>query len=76
MKEFSIGQVYTIQIVLIKPIIETTLARAQSFESKPFAIEVLPLENYYSAEEYHQDYLDKNLMVIVIFLLVYPKNRL
>ena len=43
-----------------KAIIETTLARAQSFESNPFAIEVLPLENYYSAEEYHQDYLDKN----------------
>ena len=45
---------------LDKAIIETTLARAQSFESKPFAIEVLPLDNYYSAEEYHQDYLDKN----------------
>ena len=43
-----------------KPIIEATLARAQSFESKPFAIEVLPLDNYYTAEEYHQDYLDKN----------------
>lgn len=43
-----------------KSIIESTLARAQAFEGKPFAIEVLPLENYYSAEEYHQDYLDKN----------------
>jgi len=43
-----------------KAIIESTLARAQSFEGKPFAIEVLPLSNYYSAEEYHQDYLDKN----------------
>lgn len=43
-----------------KAIIESILARAQSFEGKPFAIEVLPLSNYYSAEEYHQDYLDKN----------------
>ena len=43
-----------------KAVIESTLARAQAFEGKPFAIEVLPLENYYSAEEYHQDYLDKN----------------
>ena len=43
-----------------KPIIEATLARAQSFESKPFVIEVLPRDNYYTAEEYHQDYLDKN----------------
>lgn len=27
---------------------------------KPVMIEVKPLENYYSAEEYHQKYLDKN----------------
>ena len=47
-----------------KAIIESTLARAQAFEGKPFAIEVLPLENYYSAEEYHQDYLDKNVRPI------------
>jgi peptide methionine sulfoxide reductase msrA/msrB len=24
------------------------------------AVEKLPLENFYTAEEYHQDYLDKN----------------
>lgn len=28
--------------------------------SQPFAVERLPLENYYPAEDYHQDYLDKN----------------
>lgn len=28
---------------------------------KPIAIEVLPLRNYYLAEEYHQKYLDKNI---------------
>lgn len=27
---------------------------------RPFVIEVLPLFNFYDAEEYHQDYLDKN----------------
>jgi peptide methionine sulfoxide reductase msrA/msrB len=27
---------------------------------KPIAIELKPLENYYTAEEYHQNYLDKN----------------
>ena len=27
---------------------------------QPLAVEKLPLQNYYSAEEYHQDYLDKN----------------
>ncbi|MBC3535942.1 peptide-methionine (S)-S-oxide reductase MsrA [Megasphaera hominis] len=27
---------------------------------KPLAVEVLPLQNFYPAEEYHQKYLDKN----------------
>ena len=27
---------------------------------QPLAVEKLPLENYYTAEEYHQDYLNKN----------------
>lgn len=27
---------------------------------EPLAVEVRPLESFYSAEEYHQDYLDKN----------------
>lgn len=28
--------------------------------NKPIAVEVKPLANFYTAEEYHQDYLDKN----------------
>lgn len=28
--------------------------------SKPLAIETIPLQNFYKAEEYHQDYLEKN----------------
>lgn len=36
------------------------IKHAESFETKPFAIEILPLQDYSSAEEYHQDYLDKN----------------
>lgn len=28
--------------------------------SKKFAVEIKPLERFYKAEEYHQDYLDKN----------------
>ena len=27
---------------------------------KPIAIEVMPLQNFYPAEDYHQDYLEKN----------------
>lgn len=32
---------------------------ARQYDS-PLAIEVLPLRNFYPAEDYHQDYLDKN----------------
>ncbi len=28
--------------------------------NKPITVEVKPLENFYPAEDYHQDYLDKN----------------
>jgi len=27
---------------------------------QPLAVQLQPLENFYKAEEYHQDYLDKN----------------
>lgn len=32
----------------------------QAKYDQPFAVERQPLENFYSAEDYHQDYLDKN----------------
>ena len=32
---------------------------AQQYD-KPLTVEVLPLHNYYPADEYHQDYLDKH----------------
>ena len=41
-------------------IIKTVYAREQARYSEPLAVEVKPLENYYDAEDYHQDYLDKN----------------
>ena len=43
-----------------RPVIEQSLENLQKKYSKPLAIEVGPLENFYPAEEYHQDYLDKN----------------
>lgn len=42
------------------PVIRAEIGRLQKTLTKPVAVEVLPLENFYSAEEYHQDYLDKN----------------
>lgn len=42
------------------PVIKKVFNEVQKDYQEPLAVEMLPLENYYSAEEYHQDYLDKN----------------
>ena len=42
------------------PIIKKSITELQKKYSNPIAIEILPLNNYYLAEEYHQKYLDKN----------------
>lgn len=44
-------------------LLEEIKASVKAEEEKvgsPLAVEVRPLENFYSAEEYHQKYLDKN----------------
>lgn len=41
-------------------VISDSISELQTHYAKPIAIEVEPLRNYYLAEEYHQDYLDKN----------------
>lgn len=43
-----------------RPVIEQSLETLQKNYSKPLAIEVAPLKNFYPAEDYHQDYLDNN----------------
>ncbi|HKL98562.1 MAG TPA: peptide-methionine (S)-S-oxide reductase MsrA [Mobilitalea sp.] len=40
--------------------IRSSINKLQKDYKEPIAIEVLPLSNYYLAEEYHQKYLDKN----------------
>lgn len=42
------------------PVIKKSLDELQTKFDKMIAIELLPLRNYYPAEEYHQKYLDKN----------------
>ncbi len=41
-------------------IIEEVYAEEQKKQEQPLVVEKQPLENFYTAEEYHQDYLDKN----------------
>ena len=43
-----------------KPIIEAELQKLQGKFTQPVVVEEQPLENFYLAEEYHQDYLAKN----------------
>lgn len=42
------------------PVIEKAVDDLAKEYAKPIAIEVMPLTNFFNAEEYHQDYLDKN----------------
>lgn len=43
-----------------EPVIKASLAKLQKQYEAPLAVEAGPLENFYSAEEYHQKYLEKN----------------
>lgn len=42
------------------PIIEMVYAEEQKRYNEKLVVEKKPLQNFYTAEEYHQDYLDKN----------------
>ncbi len=42
------------------PVIEKVFAEEQNNYAQPLAVEKQPLQNFFAAEEYHQDYLDKN----------------
>lgn len=42
------------------PTIRKVFAEQQALLAEPIVVEVEPLRNFYAAEDYHQDYLDKN----------------
>jgi len=42
------------------PVIDSIFEAEQKKYDKTLAVEKMPLQNFYTAEEYHQDYLDKN----------------
>ncbi len=43
-----------------KPAIQAVFEQVQATLQAPMQVELLPLQCFYTAEEYHQDYLDKN----------------
>ena len=56
--QYRTGIYYTDESQL--PEIEEVFAREQQKAGAPLAVAVEPLKNFFSAEEYHQKYLDKN----------------
>ena len=40
--------------------VESVISQLEETAGRPFAVERMPLRNFYPAEEMHQDYLDKN----------------
>ena len=42
------------------PVIDRVYGAVEAEAGRPLAVEKFPLLNFFSAEEYHQDYLDKN----------------
>ena len=42
------------------PAINKVMSEQQAKISGKIAVEVMPLQNFYTAEDYHQDYLEKN----------------
>ena len=55
---YRTGVYYTSEADL--PIIEKVFAEEQKSLDAPIAVELEPLQNFYPADESHQDYLDKN----------------
>ena len=56
--QYRTGIYYTDPDML--PVIREVCAEVEKKVGMPLAVEVKPLENFYSAEEYHQKYLEKN----------------
>ena len=56
--QYRTGIYYTDESQL--PEIQTRVQAEAEKLGRPLAVEVLPLQNFYPAEDYHQNYLDKN----------------
>ena len=56
--QYRTGVYYTDETDL--PILQEVFTAEQQKYDKPIVTELIPLENFYEAEDYHQDYLQKN----------------
>ena len=59
----DIGTQYQTGVYYADPEAQKTVEAVAAIERErrqPFYVEIKPLENFYEAEDYHQDYLDKN----------------
>ncbi|GGC18585.1 peptide-methionine (R)-S-oxide reductase [Parapedobacter defluvii] len=56
--QYRTGIYYTTEEQL--PLIKQAVATVAKQYAQPIVVEVTPLKNFYTAEDYHQDYLDKN----------------
>lgn len=55
--------------------IERSRAAAQKHFSKPIATQIVPLEKFYPAEDYHQDYVRRNPNDGYVRAVAYPKLK-
>ena len=56
--QYRTGVYYTAPDQL--PVLRAAFAREEAKVGAPLVVELLPLSNFFPAEEYHQKYLDKN----------------
>ncbi|ADV45116.1 peptide-methionine (S)-S-oxide reductase MsrA [Bacteroides helcogenes] len=56
--QYRTGIYYTDAVDL--PVIKETVKRLSAGYTRPLVVEIKALENFYPAEDYHQNYLDKN----------------
>ena len=57
---YRTGVYYLQEDTASEALLREAFARQQRQYDVPLAVELCPLRNFYTAEEYHQDYLDKN----------------
>ena len=64
---------YLREFKITEKIADKAIKEVQKIFGKPVVTEVKPLENFYAAEDYHQDYYKKNPNAPYCLLVIRPK---